>query len=62
MAMELAMAKAATYGMGIVAVRNSNHFGGVRQLLDDGSRARDDRARLHQLAFVAMAPTFGRKP
>src|SRR5262250_1880387 len=27
MAMELAIAKAATFGMGIVAVRNSNHFG-----------------------------------
>jgi LDH2 family malate/lactate/ureidoglycolate dehydrogenase len=27
LAMELAIAKAATYGIGIVAVRNSNHFG-----------------------------------
>src|SRR5262249_56247027 len=27
MAMELAIAKAATFGMGIVAVRNSTHFG-----------------------------------
>ena len=27
MAMEMAIARAATYGIGIVAVRNSNHFG-----------------------------------
>src|SRR5216683_1428806 len=30
MSMELAISKAATYGMGIVAVRNSNHFGASR--------------------------------
>jgi len=60
-AMRLAIDKARTYGVGIVAVRNSNHY---------GAAANYSRMALeHDLIglsttnspYVAMAPTFGRQ-
>ena len=62
MAMEMAIARAATYGIGIVAVRNSNHFGACANY----SMMALDRGMIG-LAFtnspsVAMVPTFARKP
>ena len=61
MAMEMAIARAATYGIGIVAVRNSNHFGACANY----SMMALDRGMIG-LAFtnspsVAMVPTFARK-
>ena len=62
MAMELAITKAATFGMGIVAVRNSNHFGACANY----SMMALDRGMIGlaftNSPFVAMAPTFGKKP
>jgi hypothetical protein len=48
LAMELAITKAATYGVGIVAVRNSNHFGACANY--SMMRPRDDRPRGDQLS------------
>ncbi len=61
-AMELAIAKARTYGVGIVAVRNSNHFGAAANY--------SMMALAHDLIglvttnspYIAMVPTFGRAP
>lgn len=61
-AMELAIAKARTYGVGIVAVRNSNHFGAAANY--------SMMALAHDMLglvttnspYVAMVPTFGRAP
>ena len=62
MGMELAIAKAGTYGMGIVAVRNSNHFGAFANY----SMMALERGMIGlcftNSPFVAMVPTFGRKP
>ena len=62
MAMELAITKAKTYGMGIVAVRNSNHFGACANYsmmaLDHGMIG----LAFTNSPFVALAPTFGKKP
>jgi LDH2 family malate/lactate/ureidoglycolate dehydrogenase len=60
-AMELAIAKGRTYGIGIVAVRNSNHFGAAANY--------SMMALAHDMiglattnsSTVAMVPTFGRK-
>jgi L-2-hydroxycarboxylate dehydrogenase (NAD+) len=62
MAMELAIAKAATYGMGIVAVRNSNHFGACANYSMMALGRGMIGLAFTNSPFVAMAPTFGRKP
>jgi len=62
MAMELAIAKAATYGMGIVAVRNSNHFGACANYSMMALARGMIGLAFTNSPFVAMAPTFGRKP
>ncbi|MBI4587278.1 MAG: Ldh family oxidoreductase [Candidatus Rokubacteria bacterium] len=61
-AMELAIAKARTYGVGIVAVRNSNHFGAAANY--------SMMALAHDMIglattnspYISMVPTFGRAP
>ena len=61
-AMDLAIAKARTFGVGIVAVRNSNHFGAAANY--------SMMALAHDMVglattnspYVAMVPTFGRAP
>ena len=61
-AMDLAIAKARTFGVGVVAVRNSNHFGAAANY--------SMMALAHDLIglaatnspYVAMVPTFGRQP
>ncbi len=62
MAMELAISKAATYGVGIAAVRNSNHFGACANY----SMMALDRGMIGlaftNSPFVAMVPTFAKKP
>jgi len=62
LAMELALSKAATYGIGIAAVRNSNHFGACANY----SMMALDRGMIGlaftNSPFVAMVPTFARKP
>ena len=62
MAMELAIAKAATYGIGIVAVRNSNHFGACANYSMMALTRGMIGLAFTNSPFVAMAPTFGRKP
>src|SRR5215475_9956290 len=62
MAMELAIAKAATFGMGIVAVRNSNHFGACANYSMMALARGMIGLAVTNSPFVAMAPTFGRKP
>lgn len=62
LAMELAIAKARAFGVGIVAVRNSNHFGAAANY--------SMLALAHDMIglattnspYVAMVPTFGRAP
>jgi len=62
LAMELAIAKARTFGVGLVAVRNSNHFGAAANY--------SMMALAHDMIglattnspYVAMVPTFGRAP
>jgi LDH2 family malate/lactate/ureidoglycolate dehydrogenase len=62
LAMELAISKAAIYGIGIAAVRNSNHFGACANY----SMMALDRGMIGlaftNSPFVAMVPTFARKP
>lgn len=62
MAMELAISKAATYGIGMAAVRNSNHFGACANY----SMMALERAMIGlaftNSPFVAMVPTFAKKP
>src|SRR5262249_33209697 len=60
MAMELAIAKAAIYGMGIVAVRNSNHFGACANYSMMALARGMIGLAFTNSPFVAMAPTFGR--
>jgi LDH2 family malate/lactate/ureidoglycolate dehydrogenase len=62
MAMELAIAKAATFGMGIVAVRNSNHFGACANYSMMALNRGMIGLAFTNSPFVAMAPTFGRRP
>ncbi len=62
MAMELAIAKAATYGIGIVAVRNSNHFGACANYSIMGLDRGMIGLCVTNSPFVAVVPTFGRKP
>src|SRR6266481_7472833 len=62
MSMELAISKAATYGMGIVAVRNSNHFGACANYSMMALNRGMIGLAFTNSPFVAMAPTFGRRP
>src|SRR5574341_489907 len=62
MAMELAIAKATMYGTGIVAVRNSNHFGACANYSMMALGRGMIGLALTNSPFVAMTPTFGRKP
>lgn len=62
LAMELAISKARTFGVGVVAVRNSGHFGAAANY--------SMLALAHDMIglattnspYVAMVPTFGRAP
>jgi len=60
--MELAISKAATYGMGIVAVRNSNHFGACANYSMMALARGMIGLAFTNSPFVAMVPTFGRRP
>lgn len=62
LAMELAVAKAATYGIGIVAVRNSNHFGACANYSMMALERGMIGLAVTNSPFVAMVPTFARKP
>jgi LDH2 family malate/lactate/ureidoglycolate dehydrogenase len=62
MAMNLAIDKAATYGIGIVAVRNSNHFGACANYSMMALERGMIGLAVTNSPFVAMVPTFGRKP
>ncbi len=62
LAMNLAIAKAANYGMGIVAVRNSNHFGACANYSMMALERGMIGLAVTNSPFVAMVPTFARKP
>ena len=57
-----AVDKAKTYGIGIVAVRNSNHFGACANYSMMALTRGMIGLAFTNSPFVAMAPTFGRKP
>jgi LDH2 family malate/lactate/ureidoglycolate dehydrogenase len=61
-AMNLAMDKAATYGAGVVAVRNSNHFGACANYSMMALARGMIGLAVTNSPYVAMVPTFGRKP
>ena len=62
LAMKLGIAKAKTYGIGIVTVRNSGHFGAAANYsmmaLEHGMLG----LATTNSPYVAMVPTFGREP
>jgi LDH2 family malate/lactate/ureidoglycolate dehydrogenase len=62
LAMDLAITKASSYSIGMVAIRNSNHFGACANYsmmaLERGMIA----FAVTNSPFVAMVPTFARKP
>ena len=62
LAMGLAITKAATYGIGIVAVRNSNHFGACANYSMMALERGMIGLAVTNSPFVAMVPTFARKP
>ena len=62
LAMNLAIAKAANYGMGIVAVRNSNHFGACANYSMMALERGMIGLAVTNSPFVAMVPTFAKKP
>lgn len=62
LAMELAISKATSYGMGIVAVRNSNHFGACANYSMMALERGMIGLAVTNSPFVAMVPTFARKP
>lgn len=62
LAMNLAIAKAANYGTGIVAVRNSNHFGACANYSMMALERGMIGLAVTNSPFVAMVPTFARKP
>jgi LDH2 family malate/lactate/ureidoglycolate dehydrogenase len=62
LAMNLAVAKAANYGMGIVAVRNSNHFGACANYSMMALERGMIGLAVTNSPFVAMVPTFAKKP
>lgn len=61
LAMDLAIGKAATYGVGIVAVRNSNHFGACANYSMMALARGMIGLAFTNSPFVAVVPTFGRK-
>jgi LDH2 family malate/lactate/ureidoglycolate dehydrogenase len=62
LAMELAIAKAGRYGIGIVAVRNSNHFGACANYSMMALERGMIGFAVTNSPFVAMVPTFAKKP
>jgi LDH2 family malate/lactate/ureidoglycolate dehydrogenase len=60
LAMDLAIAKAATYGIGIVAVRNSNHFGACANYSMMALARGMIGFAVTNSPFVAMVPTSPR--
>ena len=62
LAMELAITKAATYGIGMVAVRNSNHFGACANYSMMALERGMIGFAVTNSPFVAMVPTFAKKP
>jgi len=62
LAMELAIGKASTYGIGMVAVRNSNHFGACANYSMMALERGMIGFAVTNSPFVAMVPTFARKP
>src|SRR5262244_1014513 len=61
-AMKLAIAKATTYGIGIVTVRNSGHFGAAANYSMMALEHDMIGVATTNSAFIAMVPTFGRAP
>ncbi|MBI3031824.1 MAG: Ldh family oxidoreductase [Candidatus Rokubacteria bacterium] len=62
LAMEMAIAKARAYGVGIVAVRNSGHYGAAANY-SMMALARDMIGlTTTNSPYIAMVPTFGRTP
>jgi LDH2 family malate/lactate/ureidoglycolate dehydrogenase len=61
-AMELAITKARTYGIGIAAVRNSNHFGAAANYAMMALAHDMIGLATTNSPYVAMVPTFGRAP
>jgi LDH2 family malate/lactate/ureidoglycolate dehydrogenase len=61
-AMQLAIDKAATYGVGVVAVRNSNHFGACANYSMMALECGMIGLAVTNSPYVAMVPTFARRP
>ncbi len=59
-AMAMAIAKARTYGVGVVAVRNSNHYGAAANYSMMALEHDMIGLSTTNSAYVAMVPTFGR--
>ena len=62
LAMKLAIDKAKTYGIGIVTVRNSGHFGAAANYSMMALEHDMIGVATTNSAFIAMVPTFGRAP
>ncbi len=62
MAMELAIGKAATYGISMVAVRNSNHFGACANYSMMALERGMIGLAFTNSPFVAVVPTFAKTP
>jgi len=62
LAMKLAIVKAGTYGIGIVTVRNSGHFGAAANYSMMALEHDMIGVATTNSAFIAMVPTFGRAP
>ncbi len=62
LAMELAIAKARTYGVGIVAVRNSGHYGAAANYSMMALAYDMIGLTTTNSPYIAMVPTFGRTP
>ena len=62
LAMKLALDKARTYGIGIVTVRNSGHFGAAANYSMMALEHDMIGVATTNSAFIAMVPTFGRAP
>ena len=62
LAMDLAITKAATHGIGMVAVRNSNHFGACANYSMMALERGMIGFAVTNSPFVAMVPTFARQP
>ncbi|MGH7279518.1 MAG: Ldh family oxidoreductase, partial [Candidatus Rokuibacteriota bacterium] len=62
LAMRLAIAKAETYGLGIVVVRNSNHYGAAANYSMMALEHDMLGVSTTNSPYLAMVPTFGRTP